>query len=77
MEATIKIVLLVTTLVGGLYYMYWDHNDMKHHHCEVTRENREAMTWITTHDGKGNATGGYPYFYIEWMYQCDDHPRWR
>lgn len=77
MGATIRIVLLVVTLVGGAYYMYWDHNDMKHHHCEVTNENREAMIWMTTYDGNGNAIGGYPYFYTEWMYHCDDHPRWR
>lgn len=79
MKRLIALVTVVVLLFVGL--VVWleniDAKDMAKHNCHQTNNTRLSSYWQFTYDGKGNINGGFPVFYTETEYVCDDYNRWR
>lgn len=70
-------VAVVLLLISLPFIIYYDRVEMAAQHCVRTDQNRESTYIQYIYGDKGQLMGAYPVTTTEYLYTCDDYPRWR
>lgn len=72
--------LMVTALLALLsvpFIVMYDRMDMASENCVRTSQSRENTYIQFIYGDKGQIISAYPVTTTEYLYTCDDYPRWR